>query len=120
VADLIRTATKNIDLIDNYVDDTVLVLLGKRNKGVSACIYANSISKALLKDIEKHNKQYPVIETEIFNDSHDRFLIIDDTTVYHLGASLKDLGRKWFAFTKLEGFTNEIISKLKGVGYGIK
>jgi len=116
VADLIRLATKTIDLIDNYADDSVLALLEKRSKGVSACIYTQNISKQLKLDIEKHNAQYPAIEIKHFKDAHDRFLIIDNIHVYHIGASIKDLGKKWFAFTKIEGFTSEIITKLKGAG----
>lgn len=116
IADIVRSAKKSIDLIDNYVDDSVLVLLEKRSKSVSACIYTKSISKQLKQDLEKHNTQYPVIETKLFNDSHDRFIIIDNSEVYHVGASLKDLGKKWFAFTKIEGFANEIVNKLKGFG----
>ena len=116
VAGIIRSAKKSIDLIDNYPDDSVLVLLEKRNNGVSACVHTQNISKQLKLDIEKHNAQYPVIEIKVFNNGHDRFIIIDNSEVYHIGASLKDLGKKWFAFTKIEGFTNEIISKLKGVG----
>jgi hypothetical protein len=114
IADIVRSAKKSIDIIDNYVDDSVLVLLEKRNKGVSACIYTKSISKHLKQDIDKHNTQYPAIAIKLFNDSHDRFIIIDNAEVYHIGASLKDLGKKWFAFTKIQGFTSEIISKLKG------
>ncbi len=116
IADIVRSAKKSIDLIDNYVDDSVLVLLEKRSKGVSACIYTKSISKSLKQDLEKHNTQYPAIYTKLFNDAHDRFIIIDNTEVYHIGASLKDLGKKWFAFTKIEGFAHEIICKLKGAG----
>jgi len=116
IANIIRSAKKSIDLIDNYVDDSVLVLLEKRSNGVSACIYTKSISKSLRQDLEKHNIQYPAIDTKLFNDAHDRFIIIDNTEVYHIGASLKDLGKKWFAFTKIEGFAHEIISKLKGDG----
>lgn len=117
VAGLVRSATKSIDLIDNYVDDSVLILLDKREKGVSACIYSKNIGKTLKQDLEKHNTQYPVIEARLFTDAHDRFLIIDDSVVYHIGASLKDLGKKWFAFTKIEGFTGEIIARLKGGSY---
>ena len=116
VAGIIRSAKKSIDLIDNYSDDSVLVLLEKRNNGVSACVHTQNISKQLKLDIEKHNAQYPVIEIKVFKNAHDRFIIIDNSEVYHIGTSLKDLGKKWFAFTKIEGFTNEIISKLKGVG----
>lgn len=116
VADLIRSAKKSIDLIDNYVDDTVLVLLQKRAEGVKACIYSRVISKQLKQDMEKHNAQYPPIAFKQFKDAHDRFLIIDNTEVYHIGASMKDLGKKWFAFTKIEGFAIEITNKLKGGG----
>lgn len=98
------------------MDDSVLVLLEKRSKGVSACVYTKSISKSLKQDLEKHNTQYPAIYTKLFNDAHDRFIIIDNTEVYHIGASLKDLGKKWFAFTKIEGFAHEIICKLKRAG----
>lgn len=116
VANIVRSAKESIDLIDNYVDDSVLVLLEKRSKGVSACVYTKSISKSLKQDLEKHNTQYPAIYTKLFNDAHDRFIIIDNTEVYHIGASLKDLGKKWFAFTKIEGFAHEIICKLKRAG----
>ena len=116
VSDIVRTAKKSIDLIDNYVDDSVLVLMGKRAKDVSACIYTQNISKQLKLDIEKHNAQYPAIEIKIFKNAHDRFLIIDNSVVYHIGASIKDVGKKWFAFTKIEGFVDEIVNKLKG-GY---
>lgn len=101
VADIIRSAKKTITLIDNYVDDSVLVLLEKRKKGVSACIYTKNISKQLRQDIDKHNMQYPPIDIKLFNDAHDRFLIIDDTELFHIGASLKDVGKKWFAFSKI-------------------
>lgn len=114
VADVVRSARKSIYLIDNYLDDTVLVLLEKRSEGVSARIYTKNISKQLYQDLEKHNAQYPTIDIKLFNDAHDRFLIIDQSIVYHIGASLKDLGKKWFAFTKIEGLTPEIIRKLKG------
>lgn len=89
-------------LIDNYVDDSVLQQLTKRKKGVSATILTKTISKALAQDIKKHNAQYPPITIQTFTDSHDRFLILDGDTVYHIGASLKDLGKKWFAFSKMD------------------
>ncbi|HEY5590542.1 MAG TPA: RhuM family protein [Paludibacter sp.] len=114
VADIVRSAKKSIDLIDNYVDDSVLVLLQKRAMGVSACIYTQNIGKQLKLDIEKYNAQYPSIEIKQFKKSHDRFFIIDNTEVYHIGASIKDLGKKWFAFTKIESFVQVIVSKLKG------
>ena len=100
-ADLIRTARKRIVLIDNYVDDSVLKMLTKRGEGVSAIIITKHISDALAVDIERHNRQYPPVEVCTSNRFHDRFLILDDT-VYHLGASLKDLGKKLFAFSRIE------------------
>lgn len=100
--DLIRTAKKSILLIDNYVDDSVLLMLSKRDKGVTATICTHTISNQLNLDIQKHNSQYPRIEVKIYKQSHDRFLIIDNTDVYHIGASLKDLGKKMFAFSKLD------------------
>lgn len=100
--DLIRTARKSILLIDNYVDESVLLMLSKRNDGVKADIYTQTISRQLQLDLERHNRQYPPIETHIYQKSHDRFLIIDGTDVYHIGASLKDLGKKMFAFSRLE------------------
>ena len=114
VADLIRLAKVSIDLVDNYVDDSVLVLLQKRTAGVKACVYTQNISKQLKLDIEKHNSQYPAVEIKQFKEAHDRFLIIDNTEVYHIGASIKDLGKKWFAFTKIESFAHIIVNKLKG------
>jgi len=102
VSDIIRTAKSSIILLDNYVDDTVLTLLGKRNNDVSATIYTKNISNQLRLDVQRYNNQYPRIEIEIFPDAHDRFLIIDNTELYHIGASLKDLGKKWFAFSRMD------------------
>ena len=99
--DLIKSAKKNLVLIDNYVDESVLLMLSKREAGVSAKIYTSNLSKQLTLDLAKHNKQYPPIEIFMHTTSHDRFLIIDDAEVYHIGASLKDLGKKLFAFSKL-------------------
>ena len=99
--DLIKSAKKSLVLIDNYVDESVLLMLSKREAGVSAKIYTANISKQLTLDLAKHNKQYPPIEIFMHTTSHDRFLIIDDAEVYHIGASLKDLGKKLFAFSKL-------------------
>lgn len=99
--DLIKSAKKSLILIDNYVDESVLLMLSKRNTGVSAKIYTSHLSDALKLDLQKHNNQYPPIEIEKYTKAHDRFLIIDDTDVYHIGASLKDLGKKLFAFSKL-------------------
>ena len=101
VAELVRKATKRIVLIDNYIDDTVLTLLSKRAAGVEATIYTGKISKQLQLDIDKHNGQYSPIEVRTFSKAHDRFLIIDDE-VYLIGASIKDLGMKWFGFTLME------------------
>lgn len=101
VADLVRKATRRIVLIDNYIDDTVLTMLSKRADGVEATIYTGKISKQLQLDIDKHNAQYPLIEIRTFSKAHDRFMIIDDS-VYLVGASIKDLGKKWFGFTLME------------------
>jgi hypothetical protein len=95
------------------VDESVLTLLTKRNEKVTAIIYTHNISKQLQLDYEKHNAQYPPIEIKTFSKSHDRFIIIDQHTVYHIGASLKDLGKKWFAFSKLNIDANYLISQLK-------
>ena len=102
VSDIIRTAKSSIVLLDNYVDDTVLTLLGKRNTNVTATIYTKNISNQLRLDLQRYNSQYPPIEIEVFSDAHDRFLIIDNTELYHIGASLKDLGKKWFAFSRMD------------------
>ena len=101
VADLVRKAARRIVLIDNYIDDTVLTMLSKRTPGVEATIYTGKISKQLQLDIDKHNAQYHPIEVRTFSKAHDRFLIIDDA-VYLIGASIKDLGKKWFGFTLME------------------
>ena len=100
--DLIKTARKSLLLIDNYVDESVLLMLSKRNPGVSATIYTQKITPQLQLDLDKHNDQYPPINIRTYRNSHDRFLIVDDKEVYHIGASLKDLGKKMFAFSKLE------------------
>lgn len=102
VSDIIRNAESSIILLDNYADDTVLTLLGKRNDNVTATIYTKAISNQLRLDLQRYNSQYPRIEIEIFSDAHDRFLIIDQTELYHIGASLKDLGKKWFAFSRMD------------------
>ena len=114
-ADLIRSAKKSIQLIDNYVDDSVLVLLTKRMEGVSATIYSKTISKILEQDIKKHNDQYEPIELKIFSKAHDRFLIIDGNIIYHIGASLKDLGKKWFAFSRIEKDAVAILERISKV-----
>ena len=114
VSDLFRTARKSIIIIDNYIDDTVLTHLGKRNKNVKVTIFTRAVSRQLALDIKKFNEQYPPVEVKEFNNSHDRFLIIDDKTVYHFGASLKDLGKKWFAFSMFDKEAINILSKLDG------
>lgn len=99
--DLIKSAKQSLVLIDNYVDESVLLMLSKRNSKVPATIYTHKISAQLQLDLDKHNAQYPPVNIRTYKSSHDRFLIIDDADVYHIGASLKDLGKKMFAFSKL-------------------
>ena len=111
-SDLIRSARKSLLLIDNYVDDSVLLMLCKRNPGVSATIYTQKITPQLQLDLDKHNDQYPPINIRTYRNSHDRFLIVDDKEVYHIGASLKDLGKKMFAFSKLKIEPDLITDKL--------
>ena len=112
VADLVRKAARRIVLIDNYIDDTVLTMLSKRTAGVEATIYTGNISKQLQLDLDKHNAQYPPITVRTFSKAHDRFLIIDDA-VYLVGASIKDLGKKWFGFTLMENTeAEELIGKM--------
>ena len=101
VTDLIKSARHSLVLIDNYVDETTLLMLSKRRKEVSATIYTAKISRQLQLDLDKHNDQYPPIQVRTYKDSHDRFLLIDETEVFHIGASIKDLGKKMFAFSKM-------------------
>lgn len=110
--DLVKSAKSSIVLIDNYLDESVLVVLSKRRKGVKATIYTSVISDSFRLDVEKYNAQYEPVEVCIFKKSHDRFLIIDQDVVYHIGASLKDLAKKWFAFSKIKLDANELISKI--------
>jgi hypothetical protein len=112
ISDLIRRAKSSIILIDNYVDDSVLTLFSKRKKNVNVVIYTKNITKQLKLDLKKYNSQYNPIEIKEFKNAHDRFLIIDDKEVYHIGASLKDLGRKWFAFSKFDKKALDVISRL--------
>jgi hypothetical protein len=112
ISDLIRKAEKTIILLDNYVDDTVLHLFTKRKENVSVIIYTANLTKALTTDLKKFNTQYPPIEVKEFKNAHDRFIIIDDEDVYHFGASLKDLGKKWFAFSKFDKHALFILQKL--------
>ena len=112
-SEIIKKAQHYIILIDNYVDETVLIQLSKRNPNVSATIYTGKISQQLLLDLDKHNKQYPPIEIKQFSESHDRFIIIDQTELYHIGASLKDLGKKWFAFSRMDSLADDLLKKLE-------
>ena len=111
ITERVREAKKRIVLIDNYIDESVFTTLDKHARGVKAKIYTKNFTSQLSLDIEKHNVQYAPIEVEPFDRSHDRFLCIDDT-VYHIGASLKDLGKKWFAFAKMELTTDELLTKI--------
>ena len=112
VAGLIKSAKKEIVLIDNYADETVLTMLDKRGPSVKATIYTKQVSAQFQLDINRHNAQYPPIEVQAFNKAHDRFLIIDEK-VYHIGASLKDLGKKWFAFSLMQDITpQDLISRI--------
>ena len=113
VSDVIKNAKSSIILIDNYIDDSILTLFSKRKKNVTATIYTASISKQLRLDLEKHNAQYPDVKAELFKQSHDRFLIIDEKELYHIGASLKDLGKKWFAFSRMDSLCKDVLSKIK-------
>ena len=110
--DLIKSANKTILLIDNYVDESTLLMLSKRKPNCNAVIYTQKLSAQLQLDLAKHNIQYPSIEIKTLKTAHDRFLILDRKEVYHIGASLKDLGKKWFAFSKLNEFLPTILDKL--------
>lgn len=111
-SDLIRKAKASIVLVDNYVDDIVLSMLDKRKPGVSATIYTQSISKQLSLDLQKHNTQYAPIDVRVLKNFHDRFLFLDEKTIYHIGASLKDLGKKVFGFSKLGLDAKQIMNML--------
>ena len=112
VSDLIRSAKSSIILIDNYIDDTVLTHFTKRKKGVRFTVFTKNISKQLQLDLQKHNEQYTPVEIKGFKNAHDRFLIIDEKEVYHFGASLKDLGKKWFAFSKMDASSVTILNAI--------
>ncbi|MFW3427326.1 ORF6N domain-containing protein [Aliarcobacter butzleri] len=112
INDLLKLAKSEVILIDNYIDDTVFTLFSKY-PNINFIIYTNNISKQLKLDFEKYQKQYKNISLKTFKDCHDRFLILDKKEIYHLGASLKDLGKKWFAFSKINLKINEIISRLE-------
>lgn len=102
-------------MIDNYIDETVLELFTKKKKNVLVTIFTNKITKAMLLDVEKFNSQYPTLELKEFTKAHDRFLIMNDKDVYHFGASLKDLGKKWFAFSKFDKEAFSILENLKKI-----
>jgi phage regulator Rha-like protein len=112
-SELISKAKKSIILIDNYIDETTLVQLSKRNKKVPCIIYTEKLTEQLKLDLEKHNAQYSTIDIRILKNSHDRFLILDENELYHLGASLKDLGKRWFAFSRMDGFVKEVLNHLR-------
>jgi len=109
---LISKATKSIILIDNYVDETTLLQLSKRSNNVSCTIYTERITDKLSLDLQKHNSQYFPIEIKLFKDAHDRFLILDHQELYHMGASLKDLGKRWFAFSRMDTFCEMVLKNL--------
>ena len=113
VNDIIKSANSSIVLIDNYIDDTVLSMLTKRAKNVKVIIYTSNFTKQLKLDVKKYNQQYDEIEVNTFKKAHDRFLIIDDKTVYHIGASLKDLGKKWFAFSKIKLNAKDLLNRIE-------
>jgi hypothetical protein len=110
-SNLIKSAKRSVTIIDNYVDESVLLLLSKREKNVDATIYTASVSSQFQLDLQKYNAQYPAVTVKTFTRSHDRFIFIDDD-VYHLGASLKDLGKKWFAFSKMGLDANMLLQQI--------
>jgi hypothetical protein len=112
-SELISKSKKSIVLIDNFIDETTLLQLSKRSQKVNCIIYTERISEQLKLDLEKHNSQYPPIEIRILKYAHDRFLILDKKEMYHLGASLKDLGKRWFAFSRMDGLVKEILIHLR-------
>lgn len=113
VTNLFKSAQKSIIIIDNYLDESALTLLTKRKKDVKVILYTQNPSRTLIQDVRKCNEQYPPIELKDFRVAHDRFIIIDESDLYHLGASLKDLGKKWFAFSKMDIKAAEMLAKLK-------
>lgn len=115
VAGFIKSARSEIILIDNYVDESVLQLLSKRKKNVAATIFTQKMDKALQQDLKKHNSQYPPISLKSLKASHDRFLILDQKELYHIGASLKDLGKKWFAFSRMDSLLPLLLAQLKTI-----
>jgi len=114
-SDLIKRASQSIIRIDNYVDETTLLMISKMNPKCKAVIYTQKMAEKLRLDLTKYNGQYPTMEIKILKTSHDRFLILDKKELYHLGASLKDLGKKWFAFSKIDEFLPNFLEKLKEI-----
>jgi len=112
VSNIVKSAKVSIKLIDNYVDESVLILFSKRDAGIQTTIYTKNITKQLELDLKRYNTQYEKIDIKKFDLSHDRFLIIDDKDIYHIGASLKDLGKKWFAMSKMDINSFELLEKL--------
>ena len=112
ISDIVKSAKVSIKLIDNYVDESVLILFSKRDADVQTTIYTKIITKQIKLDLDRYNAQYEKIDIKKFDLSHDRFLIIDDEDIYHIGASLKDLGKKWFAISKMDINTFELLEKL--------
>ncbi len=111
-SELISSAKRTIILLDNYVNETTLLQLSKRHPNVSCVIYTEKMSDQLRLDLEKHNAQYPKIEIRVKRHFHDRFLIIDEVELYHLGASLKDLGKRWFAFSRMDEMLGDVMKRL--------
>ena len=111
-SDIIQRTKQSIILIDNYIDHTVLLQLAKRQKNVSATIYTERIPAALQLDLAKHNAQYQPITIHRIKQVHDRFLIIDNKELYHIGASIKDLGKRWFAFSRMDSLVGEVMGRL--------
>ena len=111
-SDIIQRATQSIVLIDNYIDHTVLMQLSKRRTNVSADIYTERIPPSIQLDLTKHNSQYPPITIHRIKQVHDRFLLIDGKELYHIGASIKDLGKRWFAFSRMDSFAGEVLGRL--------
>ena len=111
-SELICKAKKSLILIDNYIDETTLLQLSKRNEKCRCTIYTERMSDTLRLDLKKYNSQYQPIEIRILKNAHDRFLILDEKELYHIGASLKDLGKRWFAFSRMDGFLNEVLDQI--------
>ena len=115
MSDLFKTANESIVIIDNYLDDSVLTLLTKRKMNVSVTLLTRNLTKTLTQDVKKCNEQYPHIEIKEFKNSHDRFIIIDGREIYHFGASLKDLGKKWFAFSRMDVGAVDMLAKVREI-----